>query len=445
MNTTTRRQILRGMLGGSAVSVALPLLDCFLNGNGTALADDKPMPVRFGTWNWGLGMNRDVFVPKKVGADFDLPEEIASLAPIRDKINLYTNFNPFLDGAPNLCHRSGWQIVRTGKPPRSLTDRPGETIDVTIANKIGSASRFLSITATASGDARDTWSFQNADSSNASEPSPLALYKTIFGPDYQDPNAAEFRPNPTAMVRKSVLSGVMGDTKKLQNVVGASDKARLDQYFTGLRDLERQLQLQLTKPEPREACRQVAEMKAAFAPGLEAEQVAGRHKLITDLMVMAVACDQTRVFNMNYSAAFAATTKAGYEKPHHAATHEEPIDVETHHQIAVSWFTRRAMEQWAYYVNAFASVKEGDATLLDNMLIFASSDHAFAKIHTLEGLPMFTAGRAGGKLKTGIHVDGAASPSTRLGYTAMKTMGLDLASWGVQSNYTNKEIGEVLV
>ena len=84
MNSFNRRRVLRGMLGGSAVSVALPFLDCFLNNNGTALADGTPLPVRFSTWTWGLGMNKNIFVPKKVGKGFDLPEEIEMLAPVRD-------------------------------------------------------------------------------------------------------------------------------------------------------------------------------------------------------------------------------------------------------------------------------------------------------------------------------------------------------------------------
>ena len=49
-----RRRVLRGMLNGGAVTVALPLLNCFLNGNGNALADGKPMPIRFGTYYWAL-------------------------------------------------------------------------------------------------------------------------------------------------------------------------------------------------------------------------------------------------------------------------------------------------------------------------------------------------------------------------------------------------------
>ena len=50
----TRRRILRGMVGGGAVTLGLPFLDCMLNTNGTALAGGRPLPVRFGTWNWGL-------------------------------------------------------------------------------------------------------------------------------------------------------------------------------------------------------------------------------------------------------------------------------------------------------------------------------------------------------------------------------------------------------
>ena len=56
----SRRRILRGLLNGSAVSVALPFLNCFLNANGTALASGAPMPVRFGTWFWGLGATNSI-------------------------------------------------------------------------------------------------------------------------------------------------------------------------------------------------------------------------------------------------------------------------------------------------------------------------------------------------------------------------------------------------
>src|SRR5688500_16223259 len=196
----TRRRVLRGMLGGAAVSVALPLLDCFLNTNGTAYADGAPLPVRFGTWSWGCGMSKSIFVPKKIGADYDLPEEIVAFKPVRQHINLYTNFNGFRDAAPNLCHTTGWMIIRSGFAPMNGNDKPGETLDVTVAKKIGTTSRFSNLTMSATGDPRDTQSYESATLINTSEGSALGLYTTVFGPDFQDPNAKEFKPNPKIMV-----------------------------------------------------------------------------------------------------------------------------------------------------------------------------------------------------------------------------------------------------
>ena len=444
MMDLNRRRVLRGMLGGSAVTVGLPLLNVFLNGNGTALADGAPLPVRFGTWAWGLGMDESIFVPKKIGKDYDLPEEIASLKDVKQHVNLYTQFNGFRDAAPNLCHKTGWVVARSGIAPMNQTDYPGETIDISVAKKIGTGTRVQHLTATATGNVRDSFSYENANSITIADWSPIQFYAKIFGEDFQDPNAAVFKPNPRAMVRKSVLTGVMDSAKDLQKVVGADDKARLDPYFTGLCDLERQFDQQLTKPEPRAACVVGKGPKDEPAAGLDYTLVGKRHRMMTDLMVMALACDQTRVFNMAYSQSAAATSKQGYDKPHHTASHEEPVDQALGYQPNTSWFIKQSMIEWAYFVEAFTKFKEGDGHLIDNVLIYATTDQALARIHSIENQPMFTAGRAGGKVKTGYHLKGDGTPSTRLGLTCMKVMGLDVSNWGTQSNGTSKEIGEIL-
>ena len=444
MSKLSRRRVLRGMLNGGAVTIALPLLNCFLNENGTALASGAPIPLRFGTWSWGLGMSEAIFVPKKTGPNFDLPLEIASLKPVQQHINLFTNYHVFKDAAPNLCHHSGWVILRSGIAPMTAENRPGETIDVAVARKVGNNTRFRSLSATATGDVRDSFSYENGNSVNAPEWSPLRFYQRLFGGNFQDPNASEFAPDPRVMVRKSSLSSVLEETRALSKELGVDDRARLDQYFTGLRDLERRFDLQLTKPEPREACI-VTDRPEDLPSGLDAYLVARRHRMMTDLMLMAVACDQTRVFNMFYASAFSATTKPGYDKPHHTATHEEAVVEAEQCQPNVSWYTQRAMEEWAYYVQALASFKEGDGTMLDNAFIYATTDQSFAKIHGIEGIPMFSAGSAGGRVKTGLHIDGGTSPGCRLGYTAMRLMGLDVPSWGDKSNKTSAEISEILV
>ena len=308
-----------------------------------------------------------------------------------------------------------------------------------MARKIGTETRFRSLSATATGDVRDSFSYENGNSVNAPEWSPLRFYQRLFGGDFQDPNAEEFTPDPRVLVRKSSLSLVLDDTRKLNKELGTEDRARLDQYFTGLRDLERRFDLQLTKPDPREACI-VTDAPEDLPSGLDAYLVSRRHRMMTDLMLMAIACDQTRVFNMFYASAFSATTK-----PHHTATHEEAVVDELHCQPNCSWYTRRAMDEWAYYVQALADFAEGDGSLLDNSLIYATTDQSFAKVHGIDGIPMFTAGTAGGRVKTGLHIDGGGSAGCRLGYTAMRLMGLDIASWGDKSNNTSSEISEILV
>src|SRR5690606_36924482 len=106
MNSLSRRRVLRGVLNGGAVTVALPLLNCFLNGNGTALANGKPMPVRFGTWFWGLGMQRQAFIPKIVGPDYDITTELQGIKHVKQHINVFTGFNVYKDASPNLCHHT---------------------------------------------------------------------------------------------------------------------------------------------------------------------------------------------------------------------------------------------------------------------------------------------------------------------------------------------------
>jgi hypothetical protein len=102
------------------------------------------------------------------------------------------------------------------------------------------------------------------------------------------------------------------------------------------------------------------------------------------------------------------------------------------------------MESWAHIVKTMADFKEGDGSLLDRSLVFASTDSNLARIHQLQGIPMMTAGTAGGALKTGIHVDGQGSPGTRVGLTAMRAMGLRLSEWGAGSMKVTQSVSEVV-
>ncbi|TDG14943.1 DUF1552 domain-containing protein [Seongchinamella unica] len=439
-----RRQVLKGMLKGGAVAVGLPLLDVFLNTNGTAFASNAPLPSRFGTWFWGLGVDEAIFVPRTVGAGYDLTRQLSPLGELRKHVNVYTNFNVSTDGKPNLCHYTGWVALRSGIVPAARGDLPGQSLDIPIADMISGGTRFRSLELAATGVPRDSYSFRSADAINPPEISPLEFYKKIFGPEFQDPNSDTFTPDPRIMLRKSVLSGVVDEIKQVEGALGQADRQRLDYYLTSIRELETRLELQLQKPAPAPHCA-VPDEPTELAKGLDVELVVERHRLMTDMLVMALACNQSRVFNMVCFDSFSAATRAGSERTHHILTHEEGVDPDTGLQPQSSWFVQRSMEEWAYFVGSLANMPEGDGSLLDNTLVYGHSDCRFAKTHSLDGIPMFTAGRLNGLVKTGLHIDGEGDAGTRLGYTIQRLFGVPLADWGQGSLRTSSPINEMLV
>jgi len=439
-----RRSVLRGAVQGAAVTVALPFLDCFLNENGTALASTgAPLPVRFGTWFWGLGITPERWIPTKIGKDYDLPVELKYIEPFKDQINVLSGFDVKIGAKTNIPHQTGLFGALAGECPLAYNETDLPTIDVLISDAIGKDSRFRSLELSATGNVKDSYSRRGRGIINPSEVSPVAFYTRVFGPEFQDPNSADFRPSPEVMLRKSVLSAVKEDRDDLAKSLGSADRARLDEYFTSLRQLEGQLQMELERPPPAEAC-SIPPKPSEVTVGYEIDQVIKNHQLLTKLLAMALACNQTKVFNMIYSNSASEVRLAGSAVTHHIYTHEEPINAELGYQVQATWFVERSMEAWADFVRILASVREGDGTLLDNSLVFAHSDTSFAKSHSVFGIPIMLAGKAGGRVRTGLHLNGNSEPVTRVGLTLQQIMGLKVDSWGGDGMPTSRPITEIL-
>ena len=140
----SRRRVLRGMLGGSAVAVGLPFLDCFLNGNGTALAaTGKSLPACFGTWFNGLGLNPGFWEPKTNGANFELPLQLEPLKNFKSRINVFSGMRVMLDGHTPRVHDTGAHAILGGGIASDGESFP--SIDVLIGDYIGAGTRFRSL------------------------------------------------------------------------------------------------------------------------------------------------------------------------------------------------------------------------------------------------------------------------------------------------------------
>lgn len=442
LHRMTRRGMLRGMMGGAAISVGLPFLDCFLDTNGTALADGQKLPVCFGTWFWGLGLNPGRWEPPTAGKITALGPELQPLSAHMAKMNVYSGLKTFLDGKPNGVHFSGVQGILTGTAPRGMTaDKP--SVDTLISDVIGTRTRFRSLEVACAGNPTHSQSRRNGAVVNPAEVSPAALYTRIFGAEFVDPNAADFKPDPAVMVRKSALSAVTEDRQDFIKHLGAADRARLDEYFTSLRELEQQLDLQLQKPAPLAACSVPGKVEDSPV-GTEIEMVKANHKLFAGLLAHALACGQTQVINVAFADATSSLRKAGGTQTHHEYSHEEPVDAALGYQPTLTWFFGEIMTQLAYFVQTMDNVREGDRTLLDRTLIMTATDLGYAKLHGLENMPLMTFGSGNGRVKTGIHVPALGDPVTRVGLTCQQAMGVPVSSWGTDSNQTSKTFTEVM-
>src|SRR5262249_8483734 len=150
------------------------------------------------------------------------------------------------------------------------------------------------------GDPKQSYSSLGGANSLPAEPSPLSLYTRLFGPGFQDPTKEDWKPDPQVLVQQSVLSVVADNRKRVMQNLDAADRARVDQYVTSVREAELQLAAELQRPE--------IQAKVTI-PSAPAEMVCNNAlpnlRNVTPLMArlgaLALATDQTRVFNLSIS------------------------------------------------------------------------------------------------------------------------------------------------
>ncbi len=451
-----RRTLLRGLFHGSAAVVALPLLDCFLDGHGAALADGAPIPTRFGTFFWGCGLTQKLFLPQETApqaqgetlaaymirlAAYEDTPQLAALKPFRAKYNLLSGYRAYLDSHTNIQHWSGNAAIVTGASPAQDTQFEGKTIDQTIADAKAAGTRFRSLEIACSGNKRESYSSLGDANINPPETSPTGLYTRLFGPGFAD--GKNFKPDPNLMLQQSVLSVVAEDRQRLMANVGAADKARLDQYFTSVRELENTMAVELKKPEI------IADVAI---PDIPPEMTVNKSvpvllktvPVFSKLLAIGLATNQTHIFNMALTEPANTMFLPGDSHVFHQATHEEPVDPVLGYQPHTSRFSTYSMECFAELVAALDGIKEGDGTLLDHSLVLAYTDTSNAKLHAIDGIPMFLVGSASGKLRTGLHIAGHSETTSRVGLTVQQAMGLPVDHWGVGDNHTTKPISELL-
>ncbi|MGH9657988.1 MAG: DUF1552 domain-containing protein [Bryobacteraceae bacterium] len=392
----SRRSFLRGVgLGGAAIRIGLPALDAMFNSSGTAYAAagktaGKAIESRFVFWFNGNGISEKYWVPREEGAGFQFTPCLKPLAPFRDDIHVITGLDSpaaRLPG-PGNSHYPSMSALLTGQV---FTGRGagGPSIDQLIARNIGGDSRFRSLQIGVSQESfgesiQRNMSWADRDRPLPPEMIPHHLFDRLFG----------VKERAWVDRQKSILDAVRDDARTIESRLGSSDKHRLDEYLTSVRELERSI-----ASLPPEYARPV-ERPAEGGDLRDWPRIA---KLQSDLLVHALASRQTRV------ASYMLTKCQGLSRfpwlghtsqRHHEYTHGQ---VETPRGMRILRdICRWHVEEFAYLVGRLKATPEGDGTLLDHTALLFVHEHAEANTHKNNGHAVILAGHAGG-LKTGLH------------------------------------------
>lgn len=435
MRRIDRRTLLKGVLGGAAVTVGLPWLEIFTAPAGAA---SGAFPVRYGLFFWGNGVHPERWVPSSTGTDWELSEQLVPLADVKDVVTVVSGLAV---KTPNtIPHSSGAAGILTGTPLVVQGDSNtfgAPSIDQVIAAELGGATRFRSLEFGA--EPRKGLSHNGPHNQNPPETSPHLLWERIFGVGFREPGE-EGIVDPSIGLRRSVLDAVMQDSADLRAMLGHEDQVRLEQHQEGIRELELRL-ARLEEDPPNLASCMRAPQPLSDYPYIDGRpQIAAKNRAMCDIVALALACDQTRVFSNFITDPVNDLLFEGASAGHHQLTHDEPGDQPQVHQIVLS-----LVAEFAYLVQALRAIPEGDGTLLDNCLVLGTTDVSYGRTHSLDEFPVLLAGSMCGRVRSGEHIrfEGAEN-SSRLHLTIMQALGMTVDSFGTADGYTEDTLSEIL-
>lgn len=426
-----RRTFLRGL----GAAVALPWLESMTPAMASAAAS-KP-PVRMGFVYVPNGMdvrNWNLDYEGKLG---QFSRIMKPLEPLRDEVTVLSNLThnngrALLDGAGDHGRCCGSYLTGI-QPKKSATDiHVGISCDQIVANAIGNQTRFPSLElgmedSRQAGDCDSGYSCaytNNLAWRGETQPlppvlDPRAMFERLFGADAGLSAEDRSRRN---RFRKSILDFVSADTRKLQQDLGPTDRRKLDEYLSSIREIERQLE-------------RAEKDNAQINPGMSQPygvpaDFAEHFKLMTDMLTVALQSDMSRVFTflVTREGTSRSYREIGIADGHHPLTHhrndpalmEKVTQINTYH-----------VQQFAGWVEKLKSIKEGESNILANSMIVYGAGLSDGNRHTHENLPVMIVGGGGNTIKGGRRITyRKETPISNLYLSMMDRMGVKIEHFG---------------
>jgi hypothetical protein len=445
----SRRQLLRGV----GATLALPFLEGFVPRVASAAtfgSELAPQPTRLVYLYVPNGMHMADFRPDKAGKNFNLPPILEKLAAHRADMNVLTGLT--VNGARALGdgpgdHARGVAAYLTGAHPKKSdgTDiRNGVSIDQVVAQQIGDRTRLPSLEvgmeqSAAAGNCDSGYSciyssnlsWRDETTPAPKEANPAALFDRLFGrPASLEPLAG---PTPERR-RRSILDFVQEDARQLKRDLGRKDQQRLEQYLTGVRELERQLtrveRLEGGDPDDPEYPR------PAGAPRDYAQHM----ELMFDLMSLAFQTDATRIMTFMYANAGSNRSYRNLEinQGHHELSHHGNDEEK---QKKISQINQFHASLFAQFLDRLAAHEVGGERLLDRTLVVYGSAISDGNQHNHDDLPILQFGGRSLGIETGRHLKFKdETPLANLHLSLGRLCGAKLESFGDSKGDLDSEL-----
>jgi hypothetical protein len=426
-----RRTFLRGL----GTAVALPFLDAMSPAMTPSVTGKAPVRMAFVYVPNGIDMRN--WTPSYEGKLDELPMILKPLEPLKQDLTLlgnltHNNGRALLDGAGDHGRCCGAYLTGM-QPKKTMVDiKAGISCDQIVANQIGKQTRFPSLEigledARQAGDCDSGYSCAYTNNlAWRSETQPLppildprALFERLFGTGVALSPEARAR---QAKYRRSILDFVTDDTKKLQTNLGPTDKRKLDEYLSSIREVERQLQ-------KAESDNSQIDPKMDKPYGVPAD-FAEHFKLMSDMITIAFQADMSRVltFLVTREGTSRAYREIGIADGHHPLTHHRN-DPEM--MAKVAQINTYMMTQFADWMKRLKGIQEGENSLLDNCMFVYGAGLADGNRHSHEDLPTLMVGRGGNYIKSGRRiVYRKETPMSNLFLTMMDRMGVHAEHFG---------------
>ena len=349
----------------------------------------KEPSLRFASFYSPMGFVRDHFFPAEGVRDFLSMPTLRPLRGLADKVTLITGLYRVNVRGIDVHNQCSSCYLSSANPHGELKSPypMDRTLDHLIADKVSHRTpiRSLELNCNTFKDLKESIYLDNI---------------SWYGPEHvatsmKDPRKVYQRLFKTGKSEKDITDLILEDAANFERTLGRHDKDKMDEYFTSVREVEKQIE-KLTKHY---AMYERADMKEPDeVPMTRGEYI----RMMGKLLVLAFQGDLTHVATFMLAPERWGTPQRFHElnftKSHHGLTHSQGRDDVKRALVQVDRFY---VELFAEVLEQLDAIQEGEGTLLDHSMITLGSGLGDGKDHTMDELPIIVAGSANGKIKTG--------------------------------------------